>query len=355
MPHLTLNLPDTDVDIPQEVEEIEEECDANESHPSPSGSSLPHSVQSSDLPPLLNLGSSTCASAPDSIVAGFFRVGTDAPCPLLASIGIPWGSSQPSKSDPKSPSSSYSTSSLASLIDHDELLSSSSPLTSDLSDLKDDGLPEIIPSFPSRSSYPGLPILMSTWAPRLVIQYLCCLVNNSCCFQEWTPMARRSHSLPQSRASLYLSRKLILTHFLAKQTPCDTFHTNIKQVIILEPGSTFNVEYNKLDARCKDDRMAGRTKGVRHTCPELLKGRGEARYFAPKGTQGKGGVGRKSKAEGLSAGDSPRSARRREQEWDMVTVTVNSAVDGERYGERVVRTVCESNQKCVSNPKYKAL
>ena len=34
--------------------------------------------------------------------------------------------------------------------------------------------------------------------------------------------------------------------------------------------------------RCKDAKMAGRTKGVRHTCPELLKGRGEARYFAPK-------------------------------------------------------------------------
>ena len=63
---------------------------------------------------------------------------------------------------------------------------------------------------------------------------------------------------------------------------------------------------------CKDAKMAGRTKGVRHTCPEPLKGRGEARYFTPKGTQGKGGVRRKSKAEGLSAGDSlgsDRSAR----------------------------------------------
>ena len=48
--------------------------------------------------------------------------------------------------------------------------------------------------------------------------------------------------------------------------------------------------------------MAGRTKGVRPTCPDPLKGRGEARYFTPKGTQGKGGVRRKSKAEGLSAG-----------------------------------------------------
>ena len=55
---------------------------------------------------------------------------------------------------------------------------------------------------------------------------------------------------------------------------------------------------------CKDDRMAGRTKGVRHTCPEPSKGRGEARYFAPKGTQGKGGVGRRSKAKELNAEDS---------------------------------------------------
>ena len=60
---------------------------------------------------------------------------------------------------------------------------------------------------------------------------------------------------------------------------------------------------------CKDDRMAGRTKGVRHTCPEPSKGRGKARYFAPKGTQGKGGVGRKSKAEELSAKDSLGSNR----------------------------------------------
>ena len=60
---------------------------------------------------------------------------------------------------------------------------------------------------------------------------------------------------------------------------------------------------------CKDDRTAGRTKGVRHTCPEPLKERGEVRYFASKGTQGKGGVGREFKAEGLSAGDSPGSDR----------------------------------------------
>ena len=38
-----------------------------------------------------------------------------------------------------------------------------------------------------------------------------------------------------------------------------------------------------------------------------------------------------------------------------MTVTVNGAVDGEQYEGRVVRAVCESNQKCVSNPKYKAL
>ena len=40
---------------------------------------------------------------------------------------------------------------------------------------------------------------------------------------------------------------------------------------------------------------------------------------------------------------------------DTVTVMVNGAVDGERYKGRVVRAVRESNQKCVSNPKYKAL
>ena len=50
--------------------------------------------------------------------------------------------------------------------------------------------------------------------------------------------------------------------------------------------------------RCKDDKTAGRTKGVRHTSPGLSKGRGEVRYVTPKGTQGKGGVGRKSRTEG---------------------------------------------------------
>ena len=39
----------------------------------------------------------------------------------------------------------------------------------------------------------------------------------------------------------------------------------------------------------------------------------------------------------------------------MVMVMVNGAVDGERYKGRVVQTVHESNQKCVSIPKYKAL
>ena len=38
-----------------------------------------------------------------------------------------------------------------------------------------------------------------------------------------------------------------------------------------------------------------------------------------------------------------------------MTVTVNGAVDGEQYEGRVVQAVHESNQKCVSNPKYKAL
>ena len=39
----------------------------------------------------------------------------------------------------------------------------------------------------------------------------------------------------------------------------------------------------------------------------------------------------------------------------MVTVPVNRAVDSERYEGQVVRAVRESNQKCVSNPQYKAL
>ena len=52
---------------------------------------------------------------------------------------------------------------------------------------------------------------------------------------------------------------------------------------------------------------------------------------------------------------SPRSARRREQERDTVMVMVNGVVDGEQYEGRVVRAVHESSQKCVSNPKYKAL
>ena len=92
--------------------------------------------------------------------------------------------------------------------------------------------------------------------------------------------------------------------------------------------------------------MAGRTKGVRHTCPEPLKRRGEARYFAPKGTQGKGGVRRKSKAEGLSAGDSPGSNRKSEERKTKGTRAGYG--DGERYEGRVVQAVRESNQKCVS-------
>ena len=67
-----------------------------------------------------------------------------------------------------------------------------------------------------------------------------------------------------------------------------------KYVLLLEPLD----ESLAVGSSCKDNRMAGRTKGVRHTCPGPSKGRGKARYFAPKGTQGKGRVGRKSKAEG---------------------------------------------------------
>ena len=74
-------------------------------------------------------------------------------------------------------------------------------------------------------------------------------------------------------------------------------------------GPQLEIRVSWSPKHCKDDRTAGRTKGVRHTCPEPSKGRGEARYFAPKGTQGKGGVGRKSKAKELSAEDSPGSDR----------------------------------------------
>ena len=196
MPHPTLNLPDADVDIHQEVEDIEEECDTDESYPGPSGSSPPHSVQP-DLPlsPLSPSLDSPCAqalsitssqdfsesehlnalfslcdgSAPPALdycnpsplsppkPSSLLEVDVDAPCPLLAPIGIPWVSSQPSESDPESPSSS--SSSLTSLINYDELPPPSSPLISrlNLPDLEDDGLPEIVPSSPSRRSCSGLP------------------------------------------------------------------------------------------------------------------------------------------------------------------------------------------------------
>ena len=51
----------------------------------------------------------------------------------------------------------------------------------------------------------------------------------------------------------------------------------------------------------------------------------------------------------------PYSSTQREQEWNMVMVMVSSAVDGEQYEGQVVWTVRESNQQCVSIPKYKAL
>jgi hypothetical protein len=198
MPHPTLNLPDTDVDIHQEVEETEEECDTDESYPGPSGSSPPHTVQpdhplsplspswdppcaqalpiasSQDFPESEHLNAlfSPCdGSAPPTLdychpsplsppkPSSLLEVDVDAPCPLLAPIGISWASSQPSESDPEPPSPSASSSSLTSLIDYDELPSPSSPLISrlDLPDLEDDVLPEIVPSSPSRRSYSGLP------------------------------------------------------------------------------------------------------------------------------------------------------------------------------------------------------
>ena len=193
MPHPTLNLPDADVDSHQEVEEIEEECDTDESYPGPSGSSPPHSVQP-DLPlsPLspgwgppctqeLSIASSQDFSESEHLNALFspcdgsappaldyrhpsplsppgpslLEVDVDTPCPLLAPISIPWTSNQPS--EPPSPSTSSSP--LTSLIDYDEFPPPSSPLISrlDLPDLEDDGLPEIVPSSPSRRSCSGLP------------------------------------------------------------------------------------------------------------------------------------------------------------------------------------------------------
>ncbi|KAH0830222.1 hypothetical protein J3R83DRAFT_1581 [Lanmaoa asiatica] len=202
MPHPTLNLPDADVDIPfydQDVEEIEEECETDESYPCPSlGSLSPHSVQSvlplSPLSPswdppcaqALSIASSqdflesehlnalfcSCdASAPPALdychpsplsphkPSSLLEVDVDAPRPMLAPISIPWASSQPSEADPEPPSSSTSSSSLESLTDHDELPPPSSPLISrlDLPDLEDDGLQKILPSSPSRRSCSCLP------------------------------------------------------------------------------------------------------------------------------------------------------------------------------------------------------
>ena len=85
----------------------------------------------------------------------------------------------------------------------------------------------------------------------------------------------------------------------------NSWHCVVGQRLLLESLD----ESPMVGSSCKDCRTAGRTKGVWHTCPEPSKGRGEVRCFAPKGTQGKGGVGRKSKAEGLSAEDSPGSDR----------------------------------------------
>ena len=57
----------------------------------------------------------------------------------------------------------------------------------------------------------------------------------------------------------------------------------------------------------------------------------------------------------VTGGQDWKSKVRREQEQDMVTVMVDGAVDDEWYEGQVVQTVRESNQKCVSIPKYKAL
>lgn len=204
MPHPTLNLPEADVDLPlygqevDEVDDIEEQYADDESYPSPSGSSPPHSAKSDlSLSPLSPSWDPPCAQAlsiassqdfsdsdhPNALFSpcdacaplaldychplphsprkpsSLLDVDVEAPTPLLALISIPWVSSQSPESDPEPPSSSSSSSSLTSLSDYDELPPPSSPLISrlDLPDLEDDGLPKIIPSSPSRRSCLGLP------------------------------------------------------------------------------------------------------------------------------------------------------------------------------------------------------
>ena len=194
MPHPTLGLPDADVDIPlYDQDQIEEECDTDESYPSPSGSPPPQldhplsplspswdppyaqalSIASSqdfsesehldalfftcdpNAPPALDY----CHPSPYSPRKSYSLLEVDAPCPLLAPINIPWALDLPSESDPEPPSSSTSSPSLISLTDYDELPPPSSPLISrlDLPDLEDDGLPKIVPSSPSRRSCSCLP------------------------------------------------------------------------------------------------------------------------------------------------------------------------------------------------------
>lgn len=193
LPHPTLNLPDTDVDTlsdDQEAEEMEEECDIDESYPS--GSSSPHSVRfdfplsplspswdppcapalsSQDFPMSEHMNAlfSTCdATAPPDLdychpspcsphkPSSLLEVDVDAPRPLFAPISIPWASGQLTDSDPEPPSSSTS---LTSLTDYDQRPPPSSPLISglDLPDLEDDGLSKVVPSSPSRRSCSCLP------------------------------------------------------------------------------------------------------------------------------------------------------------------------------------------------------
>lgn len=201
MPHPTLNLPEADVDTPfddEEVEEIEEECEPDESYPCPSGPPSPHAVQTVlPLSPLSPSWDPPCAQAlsiaspqdfsesehPNALFSrcdgsappapdychpsplsphepsSLLEVDVDVPRPLLVPISVPWASSQPSETDPEPPSSSTSSCSLTSLTDCDELPTPSSPLISrlDLPDLEDDGLPKIVPSSPCRRSCSCLP------------------------------------------------------------------------------------------------------------------------------------------------------------------------------------------------------
>ena len=108
-----------------------------------------------------------------------------------------------------------------------------------------------------------------------------------------------SYLYPRGKTSQDHSLSHLFTRTLRRE-PVNGCSTRCWEARSLNPSNLFMILLPRklVVSQYKDDRMAGRTKGVRHTSPGLSKGRGKARYFTPKGTQDKGGVGRKSKAEG---------------------------------------------------------